>query len=100
MTPTKVVRYTHSVGITLLFWLCGAIAAMAGILVYMEFGLTTPRYTFTSWTTPRNLLMAGAEGKDESEDDGEDQKVSVPRNGGELHYVSQRDLRRELRQSS
>ena len=68
LTPTKVVQYTHSVGITLLFWLGGAIAAMAGILVYMEFGLTTPRYDF---------IGQG--------------KISVPRNGGELHYVSTRD---------
>ncbi|MCJ1460573.1 hypothetical protein MMC28_010955 [Mycoblastus sanguinarius] len=63
-TPTTVIQYTHGVGITLLFWLGGAIAAMAGILVYMEFGLTTPRYYF---------MGQG--------------KISVPRNGGELHYL-------------
>lgn len=65
LTPTRLIQYTHSVGITLLFWLGGGIAALAGILVYMEFGLTTPRYNFEGLG-----------------------KLSVPRNGGELHYVS------------
>lgn len=63
VTPTTVIHYTHSVGITMLLWVCGSIAAIAGTLVYIEFGLTTPRYLF------------GRE------------KKSVPRNGGELHYV-------------
>lgn len=61
-------QYTHSVGITMLFWFFGAVAAMAGILVYIEFGLTTPRYQFGS-------RQSGS------------RKISVPRNGGELHYV-------------
>lgn len=47
----------------MLFWLFGAISAMAGVLVYIEYGLTTPRYRFSSG------------------------KISVPRNGGELYYV-------------
>lgn len=65
LTPTKVIQYTNSVGIALLLWLAGAVAAMAGILVYMEFGLTTPRYYFNGRG-----------------------KISVPRNGAEIHYVS------------
>jgi amino acid transporter len=55
---------TGSVGISILFWLIGGIASMAGILVYTEFGLTIPRHDF----------------------DGE--KKSVPRSGGEKNYVS------------
>lgn len=47
----------------MLLWVCGCIAAIAGTLVYIEFGLTTPRYLFGRT------------------------KISVPRNGGELHYV-------------
>lgn len=47
----------------MLLWVCGCIAAIAGTLVYIEFGLTTPRYLFGR------------------------KKISVPRNGGELHYV-------------
>lgn len=47
----------------MLLWVCGSIAAIAGTLVYIEFGLTTPRYLFGRT------------------------KRSVPRNGGELHYV-------------
>lgn len=62
-TTTTVMQYTDGVGITMLFWFFGAVAAMAGILVYIEFGLTTPRYRFGN------------------------RKISVPRNGGELHYV-------------
>ena len=64
-TTTKVIQHTQSVGITFLFWLSGAVATVAGILVYMEFGLTTPRYFFSSYG----------------------RKISVPRNGGELHYL-------------
>lgn len=64
VTPTTVIQHTRSVGLTILFWLFGAIASLAGILVYIEFGLTTPRYRFGR------------------------QKKSVPRNGAELHYVS------------
>jgi hypothetical protein len=52
------------VGVSMAWWILGAVAAMAGILVYMELGLTLPLYRFG--------------GKD----------VSVPRSGGELNYVS------------
>jgi hypothetical protein len=64
-TPSTVFNYTGSVGISMLWWAMGALVAISGILVYMELGLTLPLYTF----------------------DGEGD-VSVPRNGGELNYVS------------
>lgn len=48
----------------MLWWCLGAIVGMAGILVYMELGLTLPLYRFD-----------GVE-------------ISVPRSGGELNYVS------------
>jgi hypothetical protein len=48
----------------LLLWLAGAIAAISGIFVFIEYGLMTPRYNF--------------EGRG---------KISVPRSGGELHYI-------------
>jgi hypothetical protein len=57
---------TDSVGYALIFWVIGAIVAMAGVLVYTEFGLSVPR-----------LLIEGQE-----------TRRSVPRNGGEKNYVS------------
>ena len=54
-----------SVGYALIFWVIGAIAAMAGVLVYTEFGLTVPRLKI----------------------EGQEVKESVPRNGGEKNYV-------------
>ena len=57
-------RGTQSVGVTMIFWLIGAVAAMAGTLVFVEFGLTIPRYRMV---------------------DGIEQ--AVPKNGGELNYV-------------
>ncbi len=63
-TQGTVIRGTQSVGVSLLFWLLGAINACAVTFLYIEFGLTIPRY---------DINNAG--------------KVSVPRNGGELNYV-------------
>ena len=56
-------RGTQSVGITLLFWFCGAVTALAGTFVFVELGLNIPRYVI----------------------DGS--KEAVPKNGGELNYV-------------
>lgn len=50
---------TKSIGAAMLFWLAGAVIALAGTMVFVEFGLAIPR-----------LL-------------GE----SIPRNGGEKNYV-------------
>lgn len=55
---------TCSVGITLLFWLCGVVYTLAGTHLFIEYGLTTPRHTI----------------------DGREQ--GVPRSGGTLNYVS------------
>jgi hypothetical protein len=49
---------------TLLFWLFGALTAMAGTVIYIDFGLTIPRHVI--------------DGK----------KEPVVRNGGDLNYVS------------
>lgn len=58
-----VYSYTQSLGISMAWWALGAVSAIAGILVYMELGLTIPIYR-----------IGGIE-------------VSVPRSGGELNYV-------------
>jgi hypothetical protein len=55
---------TGSVGVTLLFWLLGAITAMAGAALYIEFGLALPRHLIDGKVEP------------------------VVRNGGDLNYVS------------
>ncbi|KAH7057266.1 amino acid permease-domain-containing protein [Macrophomina phaseolina] len=62
-TPTTLMNGTQSVGVSLLFWFCGALATLAGAMVFIEFGLTTPIY-----------LIDG-------------RKEAVPRNGGELNYL-------------
>jgi hypothetical protein len=64
-TPTTVMQGTDSVGYTLIFWVIGAIVAMAGVLVFTEFGLAVPRLKI----------------------EGQEIKESVPRNGGEKNYV-------------
>jgi len=56
---------TNSVGGSMIFWVLGALITMAGVLVFAEFGLTVPRMRV----------------------DGQDEKESVPRNGGEKNYV-------------
>jgi hypothetical protein len=56
---------TSSVGLSLIFWVLGAVVAIAGALVFSEFGLTVPRIQI----------------------EGQGEKESVPRNGGEKNYV-------------
>lgn len=55
---------TQSVGLTLLFWLFGALTAVAGTVIYIDFGLTIPRHNIDGQEEP------------------------VVRNGGDLNYVS------------
>lgn len=54
---------TRSVGITLLFWLAGALYTVAGTHLSIEFGLNTPRYDF------------------------EGVEQGIPRSGGTLNYL-------------
>jgi amino acid transporter len=55
---------TKSVGITLIFWLLGSIATMAGTFVFIEYGLTLPRWEFNG------------------------RKIFTPRSGGEFNYLN------------
>lgn len=66
-------RGTGSVGITLLFWLAGAIYTIAGAYLSVEFGLTTPRHKFEGF------------------------KQGIPRSGGTLNYVSRAIRLRAIR---
>jgi len=63
-SPGTVIRGTNSTGATILLWLAGCLYGLAGMHVYVEYGLNVPRYVI----------------------DGIEQ--SVPRSGGDLHYVS------------
>ncbi|KAI9781264.1 MAG: hypothetical protein M1839_006056 [Geoglossum umbratile] len=63
ITPGRVMQGTQSTGATIMFWLAGAIYALAGTHVYIEYGLNVPRGIF----------------------DGVEQ--GVPRSGGDLNYL-------------
>lgn len=65
VTPSSILRATNSVGISVLFWAIGGLLSLCGLLVWLEFGLSTPRRKVS---------------------DGNMQ--SVPRSGGEKNYVS------------
>ena len=57
---------TQSIGISLFFWLYGFTMAISGTIVYIELGLTVPRYRLGDGTN----------------------KISVVRSGGELPYFN------------
>ena len=67
VTPSQILLATNSVGVSLLFWFIGGCISLCGLLVWLEFGLSTPRRKVS---------------------DGDVQ--SVPRSGGEKNYVSAR----------
>lgn len=64
LQPQSVLLLTKSVGASLLFWGLGAIYALAGMHVYLEYGLNVPRVFHHN------------------------REQSVARSGGDLHYVS------------
>ncbi|KAJ9132201.1 Amino acid transporter [Coniochaeta hoffmannii] len=42
-TPSTIIRYTDSVGATLLFWVLGGLMTFCGLFVYLEYGTALPR---------------------------------------------------------
>lgn len=76
VTPAIVLNATGSVGVSLLLWTLGAVVGMSALLVWLELGLSVPKYELPS----RELTEAGEEGATMLQ--------SVPRNGGEKNYVS------------
>jgi len=62
-SPGIVIRGTNSTAGAMLLWFAGTLFGLAGVHVYVEYGLNVPRYVI----------------------DGIEQ--AVPRSGGDLHYV-------------
>ena len=63
-------QLTQSVGITLLFWVAGACTTLCGTLMFLEYGLTSPRFQFL-----------------DNPDELDEPKKPLPRSGGDLYYV-------------
>ncbi|KAK0389708.1 hypothetical protein NLU13_3281 [Sarocladium strictum] len=63
-SPQAVIRGTNSAGGAILLWFAGTLVSLAGVHVYIEYGLNVPRFVI----------------------DGVEQ--AVPRSGGDLHYLS------------
>jgi hypothetical protein len=62
-TPSKILQGTRSVGVSLIFWGVGGILVTLGVLVWLTFGLSTPKQNIGGQTR------------------------GVPRSGGEKNYV-------------
>jgi hypothetical protein len=42
--PTSILQQDHNVGWSLVLWALGCVASTAGVLMYVEYGLTIPRH--------------------------------------------------------
>ncbi|KAL8786036.1 MAG: hypothetical protein Q9213_003019 [Squamulea squamosa] len=73
VTPAIVLRATDSVGLSLLLWSFGAIFGMCGLLVWLELGMSIPKFQPPEQGTGSL--------------DGEGPYENVPRNGGEKNYL-------------
>jgi len=76
VTPAIVLKSTNSVGISLLLWTFGSVAGMSALLVWLELGLSIPKFEVANRDSA------------EARRDGETKWEPVPRNGGEKNYVS------------
>ncbi|KAL9583922.1 MAG: hypothetical protein Q9212_002420 [Teloschistes hypoglaucus] len=75
VTPAIVLRSTNSVGVSLLFWSFGAVIGMSALLIWLELGLSIPKFELPN--------------RDENDTvQGEGVSLQcVPRNGGEKNYL-------------
>lgn len=75
VTPAILLKATGSPGASLLLWTLGAVTGICSLLVWLEFGLSIPKFELQNWN------------KDDTPAEGESLQ-SVPRSGGEKNYVS------------
>ncbi|MCJ1462469.1 hypothetical protein MMC07_001071 [Pseudocyphellaria aurata] len=74
VSPAIVLRATGSVGASLFLWSVGAIAGLTGLLVWLELGLSIPKFQ-------------PPESANEPRFEGERPFINIPRNGGEKNYL-------------
>ncbi|KAL8661586.1 MAG: hypothetical protein Q9202_005472 [Teloschistes flavicans] len=75
VTPAIVLRSTSSVGVSLLFWSFGAVMGMSALLVWLEFGLSIPKFELPNRDENGMVREEGVS------------LQCVPRNGGEKNYL-------------
>lgn len=75
VTPAIVLKSTGSVGISLLLWAFGAVVGMSALLVWLELGLSVPKFEVPDRDTT------------DSHRGNASTLQSVPRNGGEKNYL-------------
>ncbi|KAL9123886.1 MAG: hypothetical protein Q9217_006728 [Psora testacea] len=74
VSPAIVLQATNSTGVSLFLWTLGAIFGVSGVLVWLELGLSIPKFQ-----PPEQALEPQREGEGAFE--------SVPRSGGEKNYL-------------
>lgn len=74
VVPALVLKATNSIGVSLFLWTLGAVFGICGVLVWLELGLSIPKFRPSDHEFESNV-------------DGEGPLESVPRNGGEKNYV-------------
>ncbi|KAL9592481.1 MAG: hypothetical protein Q9179_006677 [Wetmoreana sp. 5 TL-2023] len=75
VTPAIVLRATSSVGASLLFWAFGTIVGMSALLIWLELGLSIPKFELAERDENDTVI------------EGQTSLQCVPRNGGEKNYL-------------
>ncbi|KAL8691465.1 MAG: hypothetical protein Q9218_003309 [Villophora microphyllina] len=75
VTPAIVLRSTSSVGASLLFWGFGTVIGMSALLIWLELGLSIPKFELPNRDENDTVREEGAS------------LQCVPRNGGEKNYL-------------
>ena len=76
VSPAIVLKTTGSVGVSLLLWALGSVVSMAALFIWLELGLSVPKFELISRQDTETSRR------------GEESLQCVPRNGGEKNYVS------------
>ena len=76
VSPAIVLKTTGSVGVSLLLWALGGVVSMAALFIWLELGLSVPKFELISRQDTETSRR------------GEESLQCVPRNGGEKNYVS------------